>query len=168
MTTPDRQTEQNAPDRGQELPHGGAWWRRRMVLSSMLAFSLATFIVACETVKASVLAAGKTDSESTEFAIRFPTVGLLAVGLCWFADWIICLLQTETFDRKNPVASVLVGSLVRTMVILGAIGFSSATKWTAHNSFGYYLVGCYFSFLALESWLSVRRSSTRTYSPKPL
>lgn len=168
MTNPDTQTAQSAPDLGQEQPHGGPWWRRRMLLSSVLALSLATFFVAYETVKASVLADRKTDAESSEFTILFPTVGLLAVGLCWFADWIICILQTETFDRKNPVASVLAGSLIRTMVILGALGFSSATKWTAHNSFGHYLVGCYFSFLALESWLAIRRSSTRTYSPKPL
>ncbi|XZE22182.1 hypothetical protein SH449x_002100 [Pirellulaceae bacterium SH449] len=168
MTNPDSHQEQSVQAQGQAKRHGEPWWRRRMVLSSMLAIALATFFVAYESFKAPNLADARADAESTEFSILFPTVGLLAVGICWFADWIICILQTETFDRKNPVASVLAGSLVRTMVILGALGFSSATKWTAHNSFGHYVVGCYFSFLALESWLAIRRSATRNYSPKPL
>jgi hypothetical protein len=137
-----------------------------MLLSTILALTLSTYFVIIASDILPNLEA--TDGQNTDIKVVFPRIPLLAVAICWFSDLMIWILQTETFDRKNPVASVLVGTLIRTMVILGALGFSSATKWPAHNSFGNYLVGCYFSFLVLESWLAIRRSATRNYSPKPL
>jgi hypothetical protein len=149
------------------LQGGGKWWQGRLTLSTLLAISLSTyFVVASTTAEGNRPASGRDGA--SEINIIFPTIPLMAVAICWFSDLMIGLMQTESFDRKNPVASVLTGTLIRTMVILGALGFASATKWPAHNSFGNYLVGCYFSFLVLESWLAIRRSATRNYSPKPL
>jgi NO-binding membrane sensor protein with MHYT domain len=71
------------------------------------------------------------------------------------------MLNTEAFETKNPVASVLLLPLVRTMVVLGALAFATATKWNNHNFFVSALVGCYFSFLALESCLHIRRIRSR-------
>ncbi|MFN7292088.1 MAG: hypothetical protein ACK5T6_15985 [Pirellula sp.] len=147
---------------------GGKWWQGRLTLSTILAISLSTYFVVASTVASSNRPTNQGIEAETEINIVFPTIPLMAVALCWFADLMIWILQTETFDRKNPIASVLIATLVRTMVILGSLAFSSATKWPAHNLFGTYLVGCYFSFLALESWLAIRRSATRNYSPKPL
>lgn len=149
------------------LKSGGKWWQGRVTLSTILAISLCTYFVVSSTMEASNNPENTPD-EGAHINIVFPSIPLMAVAICWFSDLMIWILQTETFDRKNPVASVLAGTLVRTMVILGALGLSSATKWPAHNLFGNYLVGCYFSFLALESWLAIRRSATRNYSPKPL
>lgn len=149
------------------LSRGGKWWHGRITLSTILALSLCTYFVVSSTTTASNHSENTFDA-GEHIKILFPTVPLMAVAICWFSDLMIVFMQTESFDRKNPVASVLIGTLIRTMVILGALGFSSATKWPAHNLFGNYLVGCYFSFLALESWLAIRRSATRNYSPKPL
>jgi hypothetical protein len=149
-------------------PRGGKWWQGRLTLSTILALLLSTYFVVASTTAASNRPTNEGIEAETEINIVFPTIPLVAVALCWFADLMIWILQTEAFDRKNPIASVLSATLVRTMVILGALAFSSATKWPAHNLFGTYLVGCYFSFLALESWLAIRRSATRNYSPKPL
>lgn len=149
------------------LNSGGKWWQGRLTLSTILAISLCTYFVVSSTTAASQHHENTPD-EGAQINVVFPTIPLMAVAICWFSDLMIVFMQTESLDRKNPVASVLVGTLIRTMVILGALGFSSATKWPAHNLFGNYLVGCYFSFLALESWLAIRRSATRNYSPKPL
>ena len=144
------------------------WWQGRLTLSTILAVLLSMYFVVVSTSAGSNQSRNIDTETGTEINVVFPTIPLMAVALCWFADLMIWILQTEAFDRKNPVASVLSATLVRTMVILGALAFSSATKWPAHNLFGTYLVGCYFSFLALESWLAIRRSATRNYSPKPL
>lgn len=141
------------------------WWQNRIVLSTSLAILWTVYFVIFAESSSPPL---EGREQNTDLTISIPKIPLMAVAICWFSDLMIWILQTETFDRKNPVASVLVGTLIRTMVILGALGFSSATKWPAHNSFGNYLVGCYFSFLVLESWLAIRRSATRNYSPKPL
>lgn len=148
------------------------WWQRRLLLSTLLALSLCTFFIVSATWRKSLSqssAAGDSSYPAEEvITVVFPDLPLLAVVICWLTDIAIVLFQTDSFNRKNPVASVLVATLLRTMVILGALGMSSATKWPAHNLFGNYLVGCYFSFLALESWLAIRRSATRNFSPKPL
>ncbi len=141
------------------------WWQNRIVLSTCLAILWTIYFVVFAGAASPPSEGG---DQYNDQSISIPKIPLMAVAICWFSDLMIWILQTETFDRKNPVASVLVGTLIRTMVILGALGFSSATKWPAHNSFGNYLVGCYFSFLVLESWLAIRRSATRNYSPKPL
>jgi NO-binding membrane sensor protein with MHYT domain len=83
------------------------------------------------------------------------------VAVCFGASLFSWILNTEAFERKNPVASVLLFGLVRTMVVLGALGFATATKWNNHNFFVSTLVGCYFSFLALESCLQIRRIHSR-------
>lgn len=83
------------------------------------------------------------------------------VAVCLGASLFSWILNTESFERKNPVASVLLFTLVRTMVVLGALAFATATKWNNHNFFASALVGCYFSFLALESCLQIRRSHSR-------
>lgn len=144
------------------------WWKKRLLLSTLLALSLSTFFVLRATYWQAVRFTEQASSSESEIRVVFPAIPLLAVVTCWFGDLMIWILQTDSFERKNPTASVLSATLVRTMVILGALGFSSATKWPSHNLFGTYLMGCYFSFLALESWLAIRRSATRNYSPKPL
>lgn len=114
------------------LKSGGKWWQGRLMLSTILAISLCTYFVVSSTTAASNHPENTPD-EGAHINIVFPTIPLMAVAICWFSDLMIWILQTDTFDRKNPVASVLVGTLVRTMVILGALGFSSATKWPAHK-----------------------------------
>lgn len=147
---------------------GGKWWQGRLTLSTLLALLLSTYFVVVSTTAENNQSVNQGAETGQEINVVLPAIPLMAVALCWFADLMIWILQTEAFDRKNPIASVLSATLVRTMVILGALAFSSATKWPAHNLFGTYLVGCYFSFLALESLLAIRRSATRNYSPKPL
>ncbi|MCU0713631.1 MAG: hypothetical protein MUC43_16355 [Pirellula sp.] len=159
-------TDEKLTDEDRTPRSGGKWWRGRLVLSTILALTLSTYFVVVASVN--LQDRGAMQEQSGDVKVVFPRIPLMAVAICWFADLMIWMFQSETFDRKNPVASVLAGSLIRTMVILGALGFTSATKWPAHNSFGNYLVGCYFSFLVLESWLAIRRSATRNYSPKPL
>lgn len=86
---------------------------------------------------------------------------LAGVFVCTGASLFSWILNTEAFERKNPVASVLLFAMVRTMVVFGAIAFATATKWNNHNFFTSALVGCYFSFLALESCLQIRRIHSR-------
>lgn len=86
---------------------------------------------------------------------------LAGVMVCSGASLFSWILNTEAFERKNPVASVLLFAMVRTMVVFGALAFATATKWNNHNFFTSALVGCYFSFLALESCLQIRRIHSR-------
>jgi hypothetical protein len=83
------------------------------------------------------------------------------VLVCAGASLFSWMLNTESFERKNPVASVLLLVLVRTMVVFGSLAFATATKWNNHNFFASALMGCYFSFLALESCLQIRRIQSR-------
>jgi hypothetical protein len=106
--------------------------------------------------------------------------GAIALGHWWWdrldgipsacVALVICAMTTAVAIRwrrgglgaTNPVASTLLAITFRTLVMMGALGFLAATKWTYINSFSSSLLGCYFLFLVLESGLSIAWYSSQT------
>ncbi|MEI8212674.1 MAG: hypothetical protein WCI02_11035 [Planctomycetota bacterium] len=106
--------------------------------------------------------------------------GAIALGHWWWdrldgipsacVALVVCAMTTAVAIRwrrgglgaTNPVASTLLAITFRTLVMIGALGFLAATKWTYINSFSSSLLGCYFLFLVLESGLSIAWYSSQT------
>lgn len=70
--------------------------------------------------------------------------------------------RSRGLDRFSPVVSTLLTIAFRTLLMVGALGIATATKWTHRNSFALSLLGCYFIFLILESVLSIVWYSSRS------
>lgn len=87
---------------------------------------------------------------------------VLALSLCATTTGLAMVWRRGRLGAKNPVAATLSTVALRTMVMLGALLFVAATKWTHLNSFASSLLGCYFLFLVLECALSVRWYSSLT------
>lgn len=73
------------------------------------------------------------------------------------------ILRHGTWVAVHPSIASLGTTALRLLVILPALAITTATKWNAGNSFARYLLGCYFIFLVLESWLSARWYSSRSH-----
>jgi hypothetical protein len=86
----------------------------------------------------------------------------VALVLCALPAWMAMRWRHGAVGAQNPVAATLLTVTFRTMVMLGALGFVAATKWTSSNSFATSLLGCYFLFLVLESGLSIAWYSSLT------
>jgi hypothetical protein len=87
---------------------------------------------------------------------------VLALSLCATTTGLAMMWRRGRLGAKNPVAATLSTVALRTLVMMGALLFVAATKWTHLNSFASSLLGCYFLFLVLESVLSVRWYSSLT------
>ncbi len=104
-----------------------------------------------------------------DFRYRSPDAGpwetlfprILAVATCFCAAAAGLLFSRSDFTRRYPIAAILMGIQIRLGILVGAIAFVTATKWNNHNLFTNTLVGCYFSFLALESCLTIQRIKTQ-------
>jgi hypothetical protein len=90
--------------------------------------------------------------------------GLAALGLCCSVSAGPIYWRRGSLGVRNPVASTLLSITLRMLVMVGALGWVAATKWSHRNSFAGSLLGCYFIFLTLESALSIRYFSSRTPS----
>jgi hypothetical protein len=90
--------------------------------------------------------------------------GLAALGLCSSVAAGPIYWRRGSFGMKMPVASTLLTITSRMLLMMGALGLVTATKWSHRNSFAGSLLGCYFIFLTLESALSIRYFSSRTLS----
>jgi hypothetical protein len=90
--------------------------------------------------------------------------GLAALGLCSSVAAGPIYWRRGSFGLKMPVASTLLTITSRMLLMMGALGLVTATKWSHRNSFAGSLLGCYFIFLTLESALSIRHFSSRTPS----
>lgn len=99
------------------------------------------------------------DPMAEDWATLGPRV--LAVCVCYAGSIVSVVLNTARFEQKNPFGSLMLGMMIRTTVVIGAVLVATATKWSNHNLFSMTLVGCYFSFLALESSLSIKRIHSR-------
>lgn len=86
----------------------------------------------------------------------------LALSLCATTTGLAMMWRRGRLGAENPVAATLLTVALRTLVMMGALLFVAATKWTYLNSFATSLLGCYFLFLVLESVLSVRWYSSLT------
>lgn len=86
----------------------------------------------------------------------------VALMLSAMPAWMAMRWRRGAVGAQNPVAATLLTVTFRTMVMLGALGFVAATKWTSSNSFATSLLGCYFLFLVLESGLSIAWYSSLT------
>jgi hypothetical protein len=60
------------------------------------------------------------------------------------------------FAKLFPVASTLLGTTWRISAIGGLAAIAAATKWPNTNLFCLCLVGYYFPFVTLESWLAIQ------------
>ena len=62
----------------------------------------------------------------------------------------------------DPFVSSMATICLRFLTVLLALGVATATKWNDANSFCSHLLGCYFIFLVLESWLACRWHLSRS------
>lgn len=88
--------------------------------------------------------------------------GLAALGLCSSISAGPICWRRGVLGLKMPVASTLLTITLRMLLMMGALGWVAATKWSHRNSFAGSLLGCYFIFLILESALSIRHYSSPT------
>jgi hypothetical protein len=77
-----------------------------------------------------------------------------AVLLCLAPVLPILLWRAVSRKKSQPWLGLLVSS-GRLLVAVAALGLAHATKWDHRIFFGECLLGCYFSFLVLESALLV-------------
>ena len=90
--------------------------------------------------------------------------GIAALGLCSTVAAGPIYWRRGSFGSRMPVASTLLTITLRMLLMMGALGLVTATKWSHRNSFAGSLLGCYFIFLTLESALSIHYYSSRTPS----
>jgi hypothetical protein len=90
--------------------------------------------------------------------------GLAALALASSISAGPILWRRGSFGIKMPVASTLLTIALRMLLLIGALGLVTATKWSYRNSFAGSLLGCYFIFLTLESALSISYYSSKTPS----
>ncbi len=83
--------------------------------------------------------------------------GLTAVWLCAGVTMMPAVWSFGPFANRYPVASTLMTTTWRISAIAGIALVATATKWPEYNLFSLCLVGCYFLFITLESWLSIRK-----------
>jgi hypothetical protein len=88
--------------------------------------------------------------------------GLGAVCLCASVSAAPMIWRRMAFGIKMPLASTLLTITFRMLLMVAALGFVAATKWSNGNSFAVSLLGCYFIFLTLESALSICYYSSRS------
>jgi hypothetical protein len=88
--------------------------------------------------------------------------GLLALGLVAGITALSLVLRHGVWVVVDPLVSTLATITLRFLTVLLALGLATATKWNHSNSFCYHLLGCYFIFLILESWLASRWHSSRS------
>lgn len=157
----ENQANRDSPPQGESLPHaevpdfianGSKANRRREFYWTTLLF-LVCLVVVC-TLDNIFRKPGQGDWDTL-----WPMV--LAVCVCYAGSIVSVMVNTEPFERKNPLGSLLLGMTIRTTVVIGAVLVATATKWANHNLFSMTLVGCYFSYLALESSLSIKRIHSR-------
>jgi hypothetical protein len=80
----------------------------------------------------------------------------LGILLSLFSAGPVLLLPNRFFLRFRPAGPLLI-AFWRTSVFLVPMVWLTATKSPENKIYAMYLVGCYFPFLALESWLAMRR-----------
>lgn len=83
--------------------------------------------------------------------------GLTAVWLCAGVTMTPAVWSFGPFAKRYPVASTLMTTTWRISAMAGIALIATATKWPDYNLFSLCLVGCYFLFITLESWLSIRK-----------
>jgi hypothetical protein len=81
-------------------------------------------------------------------------VATAAVLVCLAPVPPILLWKAISAKKSQPWLG-LIASSARMLTAFGALGMAHATKWDHHIFFGECLLGCYFSFLLLESALLV-------------
>jgi hypothetical protein len=83
--------------------------------------------------------------------------GLLAVWYCAGVTLGCLPWKSRVLSRRLPIVSVLIPMTWRITALAGITLWASATKWPNLNLFSLQLVGYYFPYLALESWLAIRK-----------
>lgn len=88
--------------------------------------------------------------------------GFLALGIVVGITACSLIFRHGLWIPMHPTISSLGTTTLRLLTVLLALGLATATKWNNANSFSSHLLGCYFIFLVLESWLSARWYSSRS------
>ena len=88
--------------------------------------------------------------------------GLMALGLLLGISSFSLVLRHDLWVAGDPFVSSMATICLRFLTVLLALGVATATKWNDANSFCSHLLGCYFIFLVLESWLACRWHLSRS------
>jgi hypothetical protein len=83
--------------------------------------------------------------------------GLLAVWYCAAVTMGCLPWKHPLLSARLPLISVVIPMTWRITALAGIVLWASATKWPNLNLFSIQLVGYYFPFLALESWLAIQK-----------
>ena len=83
---------------------------------------------------------------------------LMVVIVCNAATIPPALISSGVKDPRMAVTKVLLTTVWRLGTMIAVLVFWTATKWPPSEFAAKCLVGCYFPFLVLESWHSIRHT----------